>query len=125
MAAGTVNISLEQGATYRQRLRWLQPVDPSTPDATPVPYDLSGCTAHMQIRTKVNAPVLIELYDGDGITLGADGVIDLVITSERTMLLELKKAVYDLYVNFPGGDSLRVIQGAVTVSLTVTDPVVI
>lgn len=124
MAAGNLSMALEQGATYRQQLRWMQPPAPDAASTDPrVPYDLTGCTAHMQIRTKVNNPVLVELYDGDGITVNPDGTIDIVIASERTMVLEVKKAVYDLYVTFPNGDSMRVIQGPITVSLAVTDPV--
>ena len=128
MADSDADLYIEQGATYRRSMLWRQPKTPEQEEAGApgTPYDLTDCRAHMQIRKKVNAAeVLCELFDGDGITLGGeDGTIAIEISPERTMELELKRAgAYDLYVIFPSGVILRVIQGKVNVSLTVTDPV--
>lgn len=121
------DLNIDQGATYRRSMLWRQPQTPEQVAANEpgTPYDLTNCRAHMQIRKKVNKEILVQLFDGDGITLGGPaGTIDIVMRSDQTMLLELKRpGVYDLYVIFPSGDVVRVIQGKVNVSLTVTDPV--
>lgn len=125
--ATTLDLALTQGATFRRHLVWRQPqTDEQKAAGQPgTPYDLTGASAHMQIRTKVNRPSLLDLHDGDGITLGGPaGTITIELAPEQTMALELKRpGVYDLFVIFPSGDVLRVVQGGVSVSLAVTDPV--
>lgn len=123
MAAGKLDLTLEQGATYRRQLLWRHPsADGGTTPGDP--YNLTGCTAHMQIRTKVGGDVLVDLNDQDGITLGGSaGTIEIVVSSSRTMSLTVTKAVYDLYVHFPNSDVVRVLDGKVTIDPTITSPV--
>lgn len=127
MAAGKLDLDVEQGATFRRQLLWRQP-SPDGGTTLGAPYDLTGAVAHMQVRGKAGLdPVLIELSDTDGLTLGGTaGTIDIVISSARTASLTVKKAVYDLYVIFDGGtgDAVRIVEGAVNVDQSVTLPVV-
>ena len=135
MADTPVDLNIIQGATFRKTLLWRQP---PTPDQEAAhlpgdPYDLDGCRATMQIRTKVNGDILLTLYDQDGLILMPDdptsgdpqeGVIVIELDSQRTMSLEITKpGSYDLFVIFPSGDVLRVVKGSVNVDLSVTDPV--
>lgn len=129
MAAGKLNIAIEQGATWRRRLTWHEPApDNSDPGTLGPPKDLTNCTAHMQIRQKAGTPVLVNLTDANGgIVLGGDaGTIDIVITAAQTASVTLKAAAYDLYVTFPPAndgeapDVRRVLEGTVTNDLTVT-----
>jgi len=125
--ATTLDLALTQGATFRRHLVWRQPqtAEQKAAGQPGTPYDLTGASAHMQVRTKVNRPSLLDLHDGAGITLGGDaGTIAIELTSAQTMALELKRpGVYDLFVTFSSGDVLRVVQGAVSVELAITDPV--
>lgn len=79
----------------------------------------------MQIRPRVGDPtVLADLTDTAGINLGgAAGTIEIVISAAQTMALTGTKAVYDLYVHFPNGDVVKVLDGKVTITLSVTSPV--
>lgn len=123
MAAGNLDLTLEQGATYRRQFLWRHPSQDggTTPGAL---YDLSGCTAHMQIRQRAGTDILVDLNDTDGIALGGTaGTIAILISSDRTMSLTVLKAVYDLYVHFPNGDVVKVLDGKVTVIPTITSPV--
>jgi hypothetical protein len=124
MAAGTFDIALEQGTTFRLRLTW-GTRGPDGPGGTPTlggPYDLTGCTARMQVRPRAGGDVLLTLASGGGglVLGGTAGTIDIVITDEQTDAITVKRAKYDLKVTFPGGDERRVVQGAIANSLTIT-----
>jgi hypothetical protein len=123
------DFSIDQGATKRLRLlyRYQSGVGPA-PGLVPIytSHDLAGCSARMQIRQAVNTPVLVELTSGlaGGIVIeagGADGQIDIGITDEQTEVLELRRAVYDLELEWPSGDVTRLMQGKITISLNVTE----
>jgi hypothetical protein len=128
MAAGTLPITLEQGATFR--LSFIYGTrGPDDVDGNPTmgtPYDLTGCTARMQIRQRYGSPVLIDLEDvltsaEAGIMLGGvTGEISIHISDEQTEPLTIKKGKYDLKIFYPSGDEKRVLQGDVTVSKATT-----
>ena len=124
MAAGKLDIGIEQGATWRRQLTWYDTPPAGGPAGSQGPLkDLTGCTAHMQIRDRIGGTVLVDLTDTAGITLGgAAGTITIVITAEQTRAITGKKGVYDLYVIFPGDDERRVLEGAVANDLSVTQP---
>lgn len=110
-----LKFTIYQGATFRRRLRWLQP------DRTPM--DLSGCTARMQVRAEVESPaVLLTLTTEDGrIALGGTaGTIDLIVSDGDTAPLAWGCGVWDLEIEHPGGDVTRLAQGSISVSPEVT-----
>lgn len=116
MAAFKFRLEIDQGATFRRRFVWKT----GTP---PVPVDLTGCTARMQIRPDITSDeVLVELTtENGGITLGdADGTIDLYISAEDTAKVEAAIGVYDLELVTADGDVDRVLSGTVTISPEVT-----
>ncbi len=111
-----VRLQVYQGATWVRVLAWKA----GTPA---VPVDLSGCTARMQVRPRVDsADVLLELTTDNGrIVLGGDtGQVALQLTADETELLDWRQGVYDLEVEFPGGTVRRLAQGQIVVSPEVT-----
>lgn len=118
MAAHKVPLKLDQGATYDNFWIWK-----TGPKGAEVPVDLVGCEARAQIRPELeSATVLLELTTVNGrIVLGEEpGKIRIVITDEDTAALTFDSAVYDLYIDFPNGTSVRRMAGAVSLTKAVT-----
>ena len=110
-----LKFTIYQGATFRKRLTW------TAPSGTPV--DLTGCTARMQVRPEVESPtVLLELTTANGgITLGGvAGTIELFVSDDASTLFTWTAGVWDLEIEFPGGDVRRLAQGSISVSPEVT-----
>lgn len=110
-----IKLQIYQGATFRKRLRWLNP------DKTPI--DLTGCTARMQVREEVeSAAVLLELTTENGrIALGGTaGTMDLLIDAGTTAAITWGGGVWDLEIVHPGGEVTRLAQGSCCVSPEVT-----
>ncbi len=113
-----------QGAYWSQRLVWK--------DANDDPIDLTGFTARMQVRRTVDetGEPLLELTDGDGITLGeadpTDGVILLELEATQTAALPAtpsdRKWRYDLELVPSDAHVRRLMMGKFVVSLEVTRP---
>jgi hypothetical protein len=118
MAAAKITLPvIEQGATYRHTLVWMQ-LDGTTP------INLVGCTAKMQIRSVVtSSTVILELSTANSrlVIDGALGKISLYVPDEDTTALEaIKGAVYDLEVHFPDGTVTRLCEGKISISAEVT-----
>lgn len=124
MSAVNRDLDVEQGATFRLGFTWsaIDGLDSAGQPIPGAPYDLTGCTARMQIRQSFGTPVLVSVKDGDGITLGGPtGTVTVEISDERTDVLDgLRSARYDLEVEFPSGDVYRLLQGAVAISPNIT-----
>lgn len=115
MPAGILNLTIEQGATYRNTLTWK--------DASGSLVNLTGATAKMQIRPDYgNATVLHQLdTNNGGITLGGTaGTVALYIAAADTAGFTWTSGVYDLDVTLSNGDVVRLVQGGVGVSPEVT-----
>lgn len=118
MAAGTLDINIEQGATLRLPLVWKT-------GAPAVPVDVTGYTARMQIRSQITAAdALVDISSTPTvqghINVGTtDGAVEVVISASATATLT-GKGVYDLEVVAPNGDVTRLVQGKVAVSPNVT-----
>ena len=111
-----LKFTIYQGATFPKRLRWRD-------KAAGTPIDLTGCTARMQVRAEIGSPtVLLELTtENGGITLGGTaGTIDLYVGATATAAFTWEGGVFDLEIEFPGGDVRRLAQGTVSVSPEVT-----
>lgn len=119
MTAGIANLTIEQGAGYTATFTYLEP-----DGVTPV--NVGGWTALMMIKPQPlvgNAPQKPYLTVGSGtgeITVGGDdGVFALALTAAQTSLLT-NSGVYDILVTPTSGQPIRLVGGAVTVSLAVT-----
>ena len=110
--ASKYDIKIDQGASLYLKLTWKNP-DRSIVDTT-------GYTGKMQIRTKVNGEVVLELNSSTNeIIISNDGVIELVLTSIQTMEI-LTNGVYDLIVTSPLASVKRLMQGNILLSKAVT-----
>lgn len=110
------NITIIQGATLRDVTTWKA----GTPA---VPVDLTGCTARMQVRAKIDsADTLLNLTtENGGIILGGTaGTVTVFLSATATAALTWKSGVYDLEVQFGNGDVRRLLAGSVAVSPEVT-----
>jgi hypothetical protein len=114
MAAGTLDLSIEQGATYNLVLTW---------QINGTAVNLTNYTARLQARVDVeDTEVILSLTTANGgITLGGVlGTISLDQTATQTALLPAGTYVYDLELIAGGGTVTRLVQGELIVSPEVT-----
>lgn len=110
------NITIIQGATLRDVTTW-KAGDPA------VPVDLTGCTARMQVRERVNSlSTLLDLTtENGGIILGGTaGTVTVYLSATATAALEWRAGVYDLEIQFGSGDVRRLLAGTAVVLPEVT-----
>lgn len=115
MQAASLDLTIEQGATFRQLFRWQ--------DKTKTPFNLTGYTAKLMARATLTSPTaLLNMTTENGdITLdGPAGKITLALTPEETAKLRWDTAVYDMTLTSPSGDVYRLIEGQIIVSKAVT-----
>lgn len=116
MPAAKLKLSIDQGATFTKTVTWKT-------GKPAVPVDLTGCTARMQIREKIESTaVLLELSTTDGrITLGGTaGTVNLRVEAVDTAAITWRSGVYDLEIEFTDGTVRRLFSGPVSVSPEVT-----
>jgi hypothetical protein len=114
MAAGTLDFTIEQGATFNLLLTWKI-------DGTPV--NITNWTARLAARVDVeDTEVILSLTTSNGgITLGgAAGTISLNQTATQTALLPAGTYVYDLELISAVGAVTRLVQGELDISPEVT-----
>jgi len=115
MSAGTLDLFVEQGATFSYTL--------TLNDSAGAPVNLTGYTARMQMRRSVQSPdILISLTTANGrlVITPLTGVITMTISATDTAALNFQSAVYDLEIESAGGIVTRLIEGKVRLSLEVT-----
>jgi hypothetical protein len=123
MPAAKYDLHVETGATFRLSFVYGRRTGATDVDGNPVvePYDLTGCTARMQIRQSIGRDVLVQADTDAGIVIdGPAGRIVVTLTDEQTATLVVRRGVYDLEVEYPSGDVVRVLEGKVTISANVT-----
>jgi len=114
MAAGTLNFTIEQGATFNLLLTW---------EIDSVPVNITNWTARLAARVDVeDSEVILSLTTSNGgITLGgAAGTISLNQTATQTALLPAGTYVYDLELVSAVGAVTRLVQGELNISPEVT-----
>lgn len=114
MAAGTLDFTIEQGATFNLLLTW---------KIDTVPVNLTGYTARLAARVDVeDTEVILSLTTSNGgITLGGSaGTISLDQTATQTTLLPAGTYVYDLELVAPNTTVTRLVQGELLISAEVT-----
>lgn len=113
MAAGKYNIKVEQGATF---------ILDFTIKTGTTPWNLTGYSARMQVRTSVNASTtLLSITNSDYITLGGSlGTVAISVPASVTDDLIAGRHVYDFELVSSGGQVWRVLEGKFTVSPEVT-----
>jgi hypothetical protein len=114
MAAGTLDFTIEQGATFNLLLTW---------KIDTVLVNLTGYTARLSARVDVeDTEVILSLTTSNGgITLGgAAGTISLDQTATQTTILPAGTYVYDLELIAPNATVTRLVQGELLISPEVT-----
>jgi hypothetical protein len=114
MTAGIYHLTIEQGATYNLSLTYK--------DSAGTAIDLTGYTARMQLRRRVDdSVVVVDLTtENSGIALGgASGTIDVTISATVTSAMVSTEGVYDLEL-ISGSVVDRIIKGTYTVDREVT-----
>lgn len=125
MTAVTLNISIDQGADWKDTLVLYQPAPVNTPIESMEVMNLTGYTARMQIRAShMNETVLADLTSvNGGLTITPlMGKIDRHLTAAKTQTIVLTNtpAVYDLELVASNGEVTRLVQGSVFISPEVT-----
>lgn len=125
MAAVTLNISIDQGADWKDTLILYQPAPANTPLQDLVVLDLTGYVARMQIRAShVNEAVLAELTSSNGgltITPILGKIVrHLTALQTKSITPTNTPAVYDLEIVSSNGEVTRLVQGSVTINPEVT-----
>jgi hypothetical protein len=114
MAAGTLDFTIEQGATFNLLLTW---------KINDTLVNLTGYTARLQARVDVeDTELILSLTTANGgITLGgAAGTISLDQTATQTTLLPAGTYVYDLELIAANSTVTRLVQGELLISPEVT-----
>jgi hypothetical protein len=114
MAAGTLDFTIEQGATFNLLLTW---------KINDTLVNLTGYTARLSARVDVeDTEVILSLTTvNGGITLGgAAGTISLNQTATQTTILPAGTYVYDLELIAANATVTRLVQGELLISPEVT-----
>lgn len=124
MTAARWDITIEQGASFNETLTYTDP--------TGALINLTGCSAHMQVRATFGSPTpLLDLSTAaGGIVLGgAAGTIQVIITQLQTSGIvttgldgppSQKQAVHDLFLTWPDGHVDRLWEGTASITAPVT-----
>ena len=112
--ASRLNITVKQHATFNKRFVWR--------DKNGRAVNLTGWTAKLQVRSVPASPdVLLEFSTTNGrIALYQNGTIELMMSDEDTGQLAFKNGAYDLVLETPTGEKIRLLEGKLTVSDGVT-----
>lgn len=107
------NLTMYQGASFDYTFTWK--IDNAA-------VNLTGYMARMQARRNYQSEdVVLDLEDGNGITLGGSaGTIIVEVDAEDTAEIDAANYVYDLELESPGGEVYRLLQGKLIVSPEVT-----
>lgn len=122
MPAATVDLTIEQGATWNQIIIWT--------DSTGAPVPLTGFIGRMQARTTIpGSSTLIDLTTANGGVLidAPNGTITLVMTAAQTAALNWPAGswvqdvgFYQLELESPTGFVTRLLKGKITLDPEVT-----
>ncbi len=116
MAAFKYKLPILQGESLNKVFSW-KAGNPA------VAVDLTGCTARMHVRSKVDASTtLLELTTENGriVLGGVTGSITLKLSATETSALNWTNGVYDLEIVYLDGRVRRLISGSVVISPGVT-----
>ena len=113
MTAAVKDLYVEQGATFFLGFNWHREGPVVDGVVTPgTPYDITGCTARMQVRRRQLDPPIVTATSetpGGGAGVGAGrimlggetGRIEVTLTDEDTDLMDAKTSYYDLEIEWP------------------------
>lgn len=109
------DLCIAQNATYERVFVWMVP-NGTAIGAAPIPVDLTGYTATLQIRAYALAPTILYDASNDIVLGGTTGTITLTIPDTATATFTWWAGVYDLLLTSSQGVATRFLTGNVTVS---------
>jgi hypothetical protein len=84
--------------------------------ATQQPVSLAGCGARMVVREKPGADIILDISDGDGITIDEDqGTLTILVGESDVNALPVGAFRYDMEIQYPDGTKPIVLTGPFTV----------
>lgn len=112
-------ILIYQGSTFRKPFTWSL-VDNKTNTRTPV--DLTGCLIRMQLRKERCGDVLVDFKDEGfiSITDPQQGQWEIHVPADISANFTFERGVFDIEVEFPDGEVVRVVEGAIVIKPEVT-----
>ena len=111
MAAGTYNLTVEQGVDLTLQV--------NVKDGTGATYSLAGSSAAAQIRDDYNGALLASLNVTTN--TGVAGRLDLALNAATASALPLSGGKWDLLLTTSAGTKVRLLNGSVTISGEVTE----
>lgn len=108
METAKYNLTIKAGATYTKEF--------TLTDANGAPLNLTGYTAHAQIRTAHNGELLASFGTSTG---GATGKFTLSLTAAQTLALASMSGVYDVML-VSSGNTLCPVEGQVEILPSIT-----
>jgi hypothetical protein len=119
--AGKFDLNIDQGTDFEVTFAYCAGVV-GDPTAVGPPFDVTGWTALLQLRTAPGSLVVLSLTDSAGITVGTtDGTFAVAMTAAQTALLT-QDCEYDLLATTPAGKPIRIVEGDVIVDLAISVP---
>lgn len=110
MAAGKLNLTIEQGATYARTI---------TVKVDTTPFNISGYTFRGQIRKKWHDPEYEKAFTFS-IADAQLGKVNMSLSADETMQLAAVDSVYDVEMVSGDGTVTRLLDGIVFVKPNVT-----
>lgn len=110
------NWEVDQNTTFKFQVQY-------TEDDEVTPIDLTGASAKMQVRdTKGGTKLAFTLTSPTGgITIdGPTGTLNVTITPTQTNKLFYPKSSYDIMVIDSNGNKIKIVEGFMTLSRSVT-----
>jgi hypothetical protein len=114
--AGQKNFEVDQNATFSFQVEYTQ-------EDGETPIDLTGASAKMQVRdTKGGSKLAVSLTSpSNGITIdGSNGKLNIIMTPTQTNKLFYPKSSYDVMVIDSNGNKIKLLEGFMTLSRSVT-----
>jgi hypothetical protein len=114
--AGQKNFEVDQNATFTFQVQY-------TEDDEVTPIDLTGASAKMQVRdTKGGNKLAVSLssLEGNIIIDGPEGKLTIKMTPTQTNKLFYPKSSYDIMVIDSNGNKIKLLEGFMTLSRSVT-----
>ena len=112
--AAVKNFEVDQGATFSFQIEYL--------DSNDNPIALTGSTAKMQVRDAKGGKQLVATMStpsSNGINISGN-VVTVTIPAASTNKLIFPKSAYDLVVTDTNGNKIRLLEGFLTLSRSVT-----
>jgi hypothetical protein len=112
MATVTLNIEVEQGASWKKTFTLLK--------ENKQPKSLVGYTGKAQIRSKPDSSTILGEFVVTFVEPHTTGKVTMSLTPVQTLAFTFATASWDLFVVSPTGVTTKIVKGSVSVTPSVT-----